>query len=92
MHDRPATTPETTTTTTDSSAPSPVAMPGPPLVAPSPRRRSDRGEDGSLVSEYGLLAVLGATIAGVAISWAQGGAIASLLDAILQRVHGLAGV
>lgn len=45
------------------------------------------GEDGSLVSEYGLVAVLGATVAGLAISWARGGAIASLLTAVLQQVQ-----
>lgn len=50
------------------------------------------GEDGSLVSEYGLIAVLGATIAGVAISWARGGAIAALLDTVLQQVTSLAGM
>lgn len=50
------------------------------------------GEDGSLVAEYGLLAILGATITGVAISWAQGGAVASLLDAVLRQVRTLAGL
>lgn len=55
-----------------------------------PTHRPD--EEGSLVSEYGLLAVLGATIAGVAISWARGGAIASLLDTVLQQVTSLAGM
>lgn len=50
------------------------------------------GEDGSLVSEYGLLAVLGATITGVAISWARGGAVADLLDAVLQQVRTLGGL
>jgi hypothetical protein len=42
------------------------------------------------VSEYGLVAVLGATIAGLAISWAKGGAIASLLAAVLRTVRGVA--
>ena len=55
-------------------------------------RHDAHGEDGSLVSEYGLIAVLGATIAGVAISWARGGAIASLLDSVLQQVTSLAGM
>lgn len=50
------------------------------------------GEDGSLVSEYGLLAVLGATITGVAISWARGGAIAALLDVVLRQVRVLVGL
>jgi hypothetical protein len=55
-------------------------------------RPAPRGEEGSLVSEYGLIAVLGATIAGVAISWARGGAIASLLDSVLQQVTSLGGM
>ncbi len=59
---------------------------------PQARPDHDPGEDGSLVSEYGLLAVLGATITGVAISWAQGGAIATLLDAVLRQVRSLAGL
>lgn len=49
-------------------------------------------EEGSLVSEYGLLAVLGATITGVAISWAQGGAIATLLNMVMRHVRALVGV
>lgn len=44
-------------------------------------------EDGSMVSEYGLVAVLGATIVGVAISWAQGGAITGFLAAILRSLR-----
>jgi hypothetical protein len=49
-------------------------------------------DDGSLVAEYGLIAVLGATIAGLAIRWASGGAIFELLGSILDRVKGLVGV
>lgn len=48
-------------------------------------------EAGSLVTEYGLIAVLGATIAGIAISWASGGAIFELLSALLDRVRVIAG-
>lgn len=47
------------------------------------------GEDGSLVSEYGLVAVLGATIAGLAIAWARGGAVATLLGAVLEQLRGV---
>lgn len=50
-----------------------------------------RSEEGSLVSEYGLVTVLGATIAGLAITWARGGAIAGLLDAVLRQVRVLVG-
>ena len=49
-------------------------------------------DDGSLVAEYGLLAVLGATITAVAIAWARGGAVATLLDGVLQHVRAVAGL
>ncbi|MDX1658271.1 MAG: hypothetical protein R3343_05580 [Nitriliruptorales bacterium] len=48
-------------------------------------------EDGSLVSEYGLLAILGATIVGLAIKWASGGAIFSLFGAVFDKVRVLVG-
>lgn len=48
-------------------------------------------EDGSMVSEYGLVAVLGATIAGLAIVWARGGAIARLLTAVMEQVQSVIG-
>lgn len=44
-------------------------------------------EEGSLVAEYGLIAVVGATIAGLAMKWASGGAIWELFGAILDRVR-----
>lgn len=49
------------------------------------------GQDGSLLAEYGLIAVVAAAIAGVLISWASGGAIADLFDALLSSARGLAG-
>jgi hypothetical protein len=55
-----------------------------------PGRRA-RSEEGSLVTEYGLLAVVGATIAGLAIRWASGGAIFELLGAVLRRARVLVG-
>ncbi|MBW3619252.1 MAG: hypothetical protein KY461_03345 [Actinobacteria bacterium] len=48
-------------------------------------------EDGSLVTEYGLLAVLGATITGLAIKWASGGAIWELLGAVLTKAKAIVG-
>ena len=48
-------------------------------------------EDGSLVTEYGLVAILGATICGLAIKWATGGAIFQLLSALLKKVRVLVG-
>ena len=71
------------TTAATAPAPSPAAF--------AAGRVQPTGEDGSLVSEYGLIAVLGATITGVAISWAKGGAIATLLNVILRQVRALVG-
>ncbi len=77
-----------------------MQIPTPPAAQPSDHgaaRATSRSadlpsvEDGSLVSEYGLIAILGATITGVAISWAQGGAIAGLLDQVMQHVRALVG-
>lgn len=48
-------------------------------------------EDGSLVTEYGLLAVVAATIAGVIISWASGGALVTLFNALLRQARSLVG-
>lgn len=54
-------------------------------------RACARDEDGSLVTEYGLLAVLGATITGLAIKWASGGAIWSLFGAVLTKAKAIVG-
>lgn len=48
-------------------------------------------EDGSLVTEYGLLAVVAATIAGVIIAWASNGALVSLFNALLRHARSLVG-
>lgn len=48
-------------------------------------------EDGSLVTEYGLLAVVAATIAGVLIQWATNGAVVNLFNALIDRTRGLIG-
>jgi Flp pilus assembly pilin Flp len=53
------------------------------------RRRSD--EVGSLVTEYGLLAVVAATVAGVLIRWATGGAVVDLFNALIARTRELVG-
>lgn len=49
------------------------------------------GEAGSLVTEYGLLAVVAATIAGVLIQWATGGAVVDLFNALVDRARELVG-
>jgi hypothetical protein len=51
----------------------------------------DEGQDGSLVTEYGLLAVVAATIAGVLIQWATGGAVINLFNALVDRARELVG-
>lgn len=58
----------------------------PPLVPAHPR-----DEDGSLVTEYGLIAIVGATIASLVMAWASGGAIWSLFDAVTDHVRTLLG-
>ena len=64
-----------------------------PLPARPPASLDARlhDEDGSLVTEYGLLAVLGATITGLAIKWASGGAIWELLGAVLTKAKAIVG-
>ncbi|MCC5949224.1 MAG: hypothetical protein JJT89_12290 [Nitriliruptoraceae bacterium] len=58
-------------------------------AAPDPRQPSS--EDGSLVTEYGLLAVVAATIAGVVITWSSGGALVTLFNALLRQARALVG-
>ncbi|MFA9432389.1 hypothetical protein [Egicoccus sp. AB-alg2] len=48
-------------------------------------------EDGSLVTEYGLIAIVAATIASAVITWASGGAIATLFNALLRAARGTVG-
>ncbi len=48
-------------------------------------------ESGSLVTEYGLLAVVAATIAGVVIQWASGGALVELFNALVSQARSLVG-
>jgi Flp pilus assembly pilin Flp len=48
-------------------------------------------DDGSLVTEYGLLAVVAATVAGVLIQWATGGAVVNLFNALVDRARELVG-
>lgn len=43
------------------------------------------------MAEYGLIAVVGATVASLVISWASGGAIWELLGALTAKVKALVG-
>lgn len=67
------------------------SLPRPAGSQPCVHIESVHDEEGSLVTEYGLVAVLGATIVGLAVRWASGGAITELLSALLARVRELVG-
>jgi hypothetical protein len=49
-------------------------------------------ESGSQTTEYALIMVVAATIASLALAWARNGAIADLLDGVLDQVRSLFGV
>lgn len=73
------------------AAPQGAVPPNPPSTTTTapPSHRDD--EDGSLVTEYGLLAVVAATVAGVVIAWASNGALVSLFNALLRQARSLVG-
>jgi hypothetical protein len=58
-------------------------------VTPIDEVARDGGEEGSLVAEYGLLAVVAATVAGVLITWASSGALASFFGQLLEHARSL---
>jgi hypothetical protein len=62
---------------------SPVSLPAP--------LRFDR-EGGSQTTEYALIMVVAATIASLALAWARNGAIANLLNGVLDHVRSLFGM
>jgi hypothetical protein len=49
-------------------------------------------ESGSQTTEYALIMVVAATIASLALAWARNGAIADLLDGVLDHVRTLFGI
>jgi hypothetical protein len=49
-------------------------------------------ESGSQTAEYALIMVVAATIASLALAWARNGAIADLLDGVLDHVRSLFGM
>jgi hypothetical protein len=49
-------------------------------------------ENGSQTTEYALIMVVAATIASLALAWARNGAIAELLDGVLDHVRTLFGI
>jgi hypothetical protein len=68
-----------------------VRHPRPHLIAvPAlPDEPAATGEDGSLVAEYGLLAVVAATMSGVLIMWARGDALTGFFTALLDHARNL---
>ena len=60
-------------------------------TAPEAGRGLTADEEGSLVTEYGLLAVVAATVAGVVIAWASNGALVTLFNALLRHARSLVG-
>jgi hypothetical protein len=49
-------------------------------------------ESGSQTTEYALIMVVAATIASLALAWARNGAVAGLLDGVLDHVRSLFGM
>jgi hypothetical protein len=67
----------------------------PVMTVPSTRAASSRrfaAESGSQTTEYALIMVVAATIASLALAWARNGAIADLLDGVLDHVRSLFGM
>ena len=54
--------------------------------------RECAAENGSQTTEYALIMVVAATIASLALAWARNGAIAELLDGVLDHVRTLFGI
>lgn len=75
--------------------PDPTRSGGSSLATPrsaAPRPEAGGPEAGSLVTEYGLIAIVGATLAALAIRWASDGAVVDLFGAILERVESVVGL
>jgi hypothetical protein len=64
-----------------------VSSPTPAVLLPRPET-----ESGSQTTEYALIMVVAATIASLALAWARNGAIADLLDGVLDHVRSLFGM
>jgi hypothetical protein len=56
------------------------------------RARHAPDETGSQTTEYALIMVVAATIAALALAWARNGAIAELLNRVLDHVRSLFGI
>ena len=58
----------------------------------APSSHSFGAETGSQTTEYALIMVVAATIASLALAWARNGAVAGLLDGVLDHVRSLFGM
>jgi hypothetical protein len=74
---------------TDPSDPTHRGAPADAASVTSVASTRTSSDDGSLVAEYGLLAVVAATVAGVLISWASSGALASFFGQLLEHARSL---
>jgi hypothetical protein len=63
-----------------------------PARTTSSATRQSTAENGSQTTEYALIMVVAATIASLALAWARNGAIAELLDGVLDHVRTLFGI
>ena len=61
-------------------------------MASTPASSRPVAEAGSQTTEYALILVVAATIASLALAWARQGAIADLLDGVLDQVRSLFGI
>jgi hypothetical protein len=68
------------------------AMPVPPVPSPTGGRSRRDPQSGSQTTEYALIMVVAATVASLALAWARNGAVAGLLDGVLDHVRSLFGM
>ena len=69
----------------------PASAKAPSVTRPAALPRAD-AESGSQTTEYALIMVVAATIASLALAWARNGAVAGLLDGVLDHVRSLFGI
>jgi hypothetical protein len=65
------------------------------IMSPSTSALGERHvgrEAGSQTTEYALIMVVAATIASLALAWARNGAIADLLNRVLDHVRSIFGI
>ena len=63
-----------------------------PLPSRAEASPQPHAESGSQTTEYALIMVVAATIASLALAWARNGAVAGLLDGVLDHVRTLFGM